>query len=58
MILTLIITIVILSFTVLFLISPKVISYIKEKKRLKEEQEVTRIHAIIERYLKEMIKDE
>jgi len=58
MILTLIITIVILSFTVLYLISPKVISYIKEKKRLKEEQEVTRIHAIIERYLKEMIKDE
>jgi len=58
MILTLIITIVILSFTVLYLVSPKVISYIKEKKRLKEEQEVTRIHAIIEQYLKEMIKDE
>jgi hypothetical protein len=35
-----------------------VISYIKEKKRIKEEQEVTRIHSIIEQYLKEMIKDE
>jgi len=58
MILTLTITIVILSFTVLYLISPQVISYIKKRKELKEKQEVQRIHDIIEQYLKEMIKDE
>jgi len=54
----LITTIVILSFTVLYLISPQVISYIKKRKELKEKQEVQRIHDIIEQYLKEMIKDE
>lgn len=57
MILTLIITIVILSFTVLYLLSPKVISYINKKKREREEREVTRIHKIIEDYLKKIIND-
>lgn len=57
MILTLTITIVILSFTVLYLLSPKVISYINKKKREREEQEVTRIHKIIEDYLKKIIND-
>lgn len=57
MILTLTITIVILSLTVLYLISPKVISYINYKKKQREEQEVTRIHKIIEDYLKEIIND-
>jgi hypothetical protein len=54
----LITTIVILSFTVLYLISPQVISYIKKRKELRERQEVQRIHNIIEAYLKDMIKDE
>lgn len=57
MILTLTITIVILSITVLYLISPKVISYINKKKKEREEQEVTRIHKIIEDYLKKIIND-
>jgi hypothetical protein len=57
MILTLTITIVILSFTVLYLVSPKVISYINQKKKEREEREVTRIHKIIEDYLKEIIND-
>jgi len=57
MILTLIITIVILSLTVLYLISPKVVSYINKKKKEREEQEVTRIHKIIEDYLKKIIND-
>lgn len=57
MILTLTITIVILSFTVLYLLSPKVISYINKKKREREEREVTRIHKIIEDYLKNIIND-
>ena len=57
MILTLTITIVILSLTVLYLISPKVISYINYKKKQREEQEVTRIHNIIEDYLKKIIND-
>jgi len=57
MILTLTITIVILSLTVLYLVSPKVISYINQKKKEREEQEVTRIHKIIEDYLKEIIND-
>jgi len=57
MILTLITTIVILSLTVLYLISPKVISYINKKKKEREEQEVTRIHNIIEDYLKKIIND-
>jgi hypothetical protein len=57
MILTLTITIVILSLTVLYLISPKVISYINYKKKQREEQEVTRIHKIIEDYLKKIIND-
>lgn len=57
MILTLTITIVILSFTVLYLLSPKVISYINKKKREREEREVTRIHKIIEDYLKKIIND-
>ena len=57
MILTLTITIVILSLTVLYLISPKVISYINYKKKQREEQEVTRIHKIIEDYLRKIIND-
>jgi hypothetical protein len=57
MILTLTITIVILSLTVLYLVSPKVISYINQKKKEREEQEVTRIHKIIEDYLKKIIND-
>jgi hypothetical protein len=57
MILTLTITIVILSFTVLYLVSPKVISYINQKKKEREEREVTRIHKIIEDYLKKIIND-
>jgi len=57
MILTLTITIIILSITVLYLVSPQVISYINQKKKQREEQEVTRIHKIIEDYLKEIIND-
>lgn len=57
MILTLIITIVILSITVLYLISPKVISYINKKKIQREKQEETRIHAIVDEYLKKIIND-
>lgn len=54
----LITTIVILSVTILYLISPKVIEYIKEKKNLRERQRVQEIHNIIEQYLKTILKDE
>lgn len=54
----LITTIVILSITILYLISPKVISYINQKKLQRERQEETRIHKIVDEYLKTIIKDE
>lgn len=53
----LITTIVILSITILYLISPKVISYINHKKIQREKQEETRIHKIVDEYLKKIIND-
>jgi len=58
MIVILIITIIILSITILYLISPKMVEYIKEKKNLREKRRVQEIHNIIEEYLKTILKDE
>lgn len=58
MIAILIITIIILSITILYLISPKMVEYIKEKKNLREKRRVQEIHNIIEEYLKTILKDE